>query len=299
MNDRNRHTDLVGPIILIGLGIIILFNNLGVISWGFWEILRLWPVLLIAAGLELLIGRRSALGSAVAAIIVLGVIIGGIWLLSTGPQADALTLIEYPRDGTESAYVRLAPAVADLRVQGATDTDLLIEGSLEIGRNERLDERLVAGENAQVTLEARDTNPAGYVGLQGTRLWDVSVHPGVALDLETDVAVGQVDLDLSTTTTEDVEVDIGIGQVKILLPATGNAEGVIDGGIGTVTIEVPDGVGFKLIADVGLVGRNVPSTYARNDNIYTSPNYQQADHKVELTVSLGIGALTVRELSQP
>jgi hypothetical protein len=61
-DDRRR--SLVGPVILIGLGVVFLLNNLGVLAWSVWEvILRLWPILLVAAGLDLLLGRRSIWGS--------------------------------------------------------------------------------------------------------------------------------------------------------------------------------------------------------------------------------------------
>ncbi len=299
MSDRRRHIDLTGPVLLIGLGIIILFNNLGIIDWDFSDVLRLWPVLLIAAGLEILIGRRSALGSAIAALIVLGIIISGIWLVSAGPSADTLTAIEYPRAGAESAYIRLAPTVAHVRMRGTTDTGQLIEGTLEIGRNARLEKRFVEGKNPQVILETEGTNPVGYISSHGTHLWDLAIHGDVALDLETDLAIGEVDLDLADTTLEDIEVDFGIGQVTVALPTASSAEGLIDGGIGTIRIEVPEEVGVRLIADVGLVGRTIPETYARSNNVYTSPNYNQADHKIELTVSLGIGTLTVRESTSP
>lgn len=298
MNNRHKHTDLVGPILLIGLGLIILLNNLDIINWGLWDVLRLWPVLLIAAGLEILIGRRSTMGSAIAALIVLVVIIGGIWLVSAGPSADTLTTIEYPRTGAESAFVKLAPAVAHVRVRGAADTDQLIEGTLEIKRNEQLEERFVEGENAQVILETTGRNPVGYVGLQGTHLWDLAIHDDVALDLETDIAIGEVELNLADTMLEDLEVDFGIAQVDATLPI-GSVEGFVDGGIGTIRIEVPEDVGLQLIADVGLVGRTIPGTYARNNNVYTSPNFDQAEHQIELTVSLGIGTLTVREATVP
>ena len=42
---------LFWPIILIGVGVILLLNNLGVIMGSPWEVIwRLWPVLLIALG---------------------------------------------------------------------------------------------------------------------------------------------------------------------------------------------------------------------------------------------------------
>ena len=54
---RNRRGGLIGPLILIGLGVVFLLNNLGILDWSIWEILlRLWPVLLVAAGLDLILG---------------------------------------------------------------------------------------------------------------------------------------------------------------------------------------------------------------------------------------------------
>jgi hypothetical protein len=48
----------VGPILLIGLGVIFLLNTLG--YWSVERMLRFWPVLLIALGVYLLVGRLSA-----------------------------------------------------------------------------------------------------------------------------------------------------------------------------------------------------------------------------------------------
>ena len=51
-----RH-GLTWPIFLIGAGVMLLLNNLGLLSWQVWTaLLRLWPALLITAGIDLLIG---------------------------------------------------------------------------------------------------------------------------------------------------------------------------------------------------------------------------------------------------
>ena len=68
--EQSRRGSLVGPVILLGLGIVFLLNNLGVLEWSVWEVIfRLWPVLLIAAGLDFLIGRRSVWGSLLALVL--------------------------------------------------------------------------------------------------------------------------------------------------------------------------------------------------------------------------------------
>ena len=56
-----RKPGLVGPTILIAMGVIFLLNNLGLVSWDIWgTLLQLWPILLIALGLDMLVGRRRA-----------------------------------------------------------------------------------------------------------------------------------------------------------------------------------------------------------------------------------------------
>ncbi|MBI4294744.1 MAG: hypothetical protein HY669_01090 [Chloroflexi bacterium] len=49
---RGRRSWPVAAIILIGLGILFLLNNFGVLSWG-----SFWPLILIIIGVALLVGR--------------------------------------------------------------------------------------------------------------------------------------------------------------------------------------------------------------------------------------------------
>ena len=118
MNNGRKHIDLVGPTILIGIGVIMLLNNFGYLNWGLWEIISLWPVLLIAAGLEILIGRRSLLGAFAAALIVAALLTGAIWFIGISPRTDgpsAHTIeIAEPLADITAARVTLAPAIAQV-----------------------------------------------------------------------------------------------------------------------------------------------------------------------------------------
>lgn len=53
----------VGPIVMIGLGVIFLLNNLGLLRFS--QIFRFWPVALIALGLYLLLERTRGTGAGV------------------------------------------------------------------------------------------------------------------------------------------------------------------------------------------------------------------------------------------
>ncbi|RIK28496.1 MAG: cell wall-active antibiotics response protein, partial [Chloroflexi bacterium] len=67
METRKNRSSLFGPILLIGLGILLLLSNLGVLTVNVWQMLfRFWPVILIAVGLDILFGRRSGIGAIIA-----------------------------------------------------------------------------------------------------------------------------------------------------------------------------------------------------------------------------------------
>ena len=78
---KSRRGSLVGPVILIGLGIVFLLNSLGLLAWSVWEVIfRLWPILLIAGGLEIILNRVSAWGSLLALVLTVIILAGALWM---------------------------------------------------------------------------------------------------------------------------------------------------------------------------------------------------------------------------
>lgn len=58
---RNPPKSHVGGILLVVIGLILLLNNFGIISWSVWDILwKLWPLFLILWGVEALLGEDLA-----------------------------------------------------------------------------------------------------------------------------------------------------------------------------------------------------------------------------------------------
>ena len=112
-----------------------------------------------------------------------------------------------------------------------------------------------------------------------------------------DLGIGDANLDLSKLTIDDIKVDFGIGEVMIELPATGEFDIDVDGGIGSIMIKVPEGMAVRLHADLAIVGRDIPTSYSRNDNVYTSPGYSDAENRANITLGLGIGSVSIREIS--
>ena len=73
---RDRYFAWNGAILLL-LGVVLLLDRLGIVS--VFEILRFWPVLLVAVGTVLLVELRSLVGRTIG-----GVLVGGGLILQAG-----------------------------------------------------------------------------------------------------------------------------------------------------------------------------------------------------------------------
>jgi hypothetical protein len=302
MNDRRdfRRGGLVGPAILIGLGIVFLLNNLGVLGWSIWEtLLRLWPVLLVAAGLDLILGRRSIWGSLLALVLTFAVIAGALWLSGAGvgsAQAPRSQEIAQPLGEVDQAELTIDPGVGRLYVEAASDSPNLVEGTVGLVRREELaQESTVQGQRARFTLRTERASFGPFTaGWVGQRLWDLQLSPRVPLRLKANLGLGEMELDLSELTLEDVDAELGLGQTVVTLPAEGRFEARIEGAIGQTVVVIPEGLAARVRLDTGITARQLPDDYRCADDICTSPHYDTADDRVDLEVSQAIGNLVIR-----
>jgi hypothetical protein len=303
MDDRRpvRRGSLVGPVILIGLGVVFLLNNLGILSWSVWEvILSLWPVLLVAAGLDLLLGRRSIWGSLLALVLTAAVLAGALWLFQAGVvsgQAPA-EAVRQTLGGATQAEIVIAPAIGALHVESLPESDNLVSGAIRPISGERVSrEFAVEGETATFALRSGGTfGPfAPFTGgWGGRRGWDLGLNADVPLELEISLGVGESDVDLTGLQVRDLEVSMGIGQTTVVLPGEGRFQARIEGAIGQTVVVIPAGLEARIQVDTGIAGRQLPASYQRQDDVYTSPGYAGADDRVDLVVSQAIGNLTIR-----
>ncbi len=251
MNNRYRRPSITGPVILIALGVIFLLNNLGLVELNVWDVVvRFWPILLIAVGLDILIGHRSAWGAAIALVVVLAILAGGIVFFDNQPQwTYAVERVEIPLGNVEHATVTLDPAIGYLLV------DALPKGSKELVKGEV---RPFSGEefgetvdfsSTHATIDLRTKNVI-VVPFFSARIdqpsWDLALNPSVVTDMIVDFGVGKVELDLRDLQIGEIQVGHGVGQTILLLPSADNMDIVLEGGIGEIRVVIPKDVGVRL-----------------------------------------------------
>ncbi len=300
MSESRHRPGLVGPAFLIGLGVILLLNNFGSLPWSIWgTILRLWPVLLVAAGLDLLLGRRSAWGSLLAIVLTLAVFGGALWLLqmnvTIGTPLPGET-ISQPLDDAERAELTIAPTAAAVYVTAlpASSTNLL-EGEIHTSRGETVEQNYALTDGT-ATLTLRSAGE--FVGVVGVwdenQNWRLQLNRSVPLALFFDLATGSLDLDLSALAVEELNASQALGEFSVVLPEVERLQADVSMAMGSIVVTVPAGTGVRVEFDTALVGRSLEGDYRCEDDVCTSANYDSADRRIDLTIGLAIGSVTVR-----
>jgi hypothetical protein len=299
MRQNGRRVSLVGPVILIGLGIILLLNNLGILAWSAWDVIfRLWPILLIAVGLDIFIGRRSALGSLLVLVLTLAILAGALWLFGTGigiGQPGAGEEITQALEGATEATVVIDPGAGSLRVEALPESANLVEGVVRVGSRERVVPNFsIKGGTATFVLRGQGATFGPFVGGGVRPAWDLGLNPGLPLQLDVSLGAGESDLDLTGLMVRDLKVNMGVGATRVVLPAEGRFQAKIDSAIGQTTVIIPEGMAARVRVGTGIGGSQLPAEYQRQDNTYTSPGYESADNRVDLELNQAIGSITIR-----
>lgn len=260
MQDRKSnqsYRSLFWPLLLIGVGIVWLLANTGVIeAFSLSFLLRLWPVVLIAIGLDLMFGRRSPIlgaliGLGVVAFVILLLVMAPNLDIELGPELKTLNFSE-PLEEASSARIDLDLTHYPTTIGVLEDSNALIEAELDTLEDVSFDVR--GTNNKVVTLKSRgETSVFDWVGTLGNEArWEIALSPQIPIDLRIDVGSGSVRLDLERMILERFDLDGGSGSTSLVLPSsTENYDVRLDGGSGSFTIEIADGAEMDANFDVG------------------------------------------------
>ena len=314
VDPRRRAPSLFWPVALIGIGALLLLSNMGLIPATGWAVLwRLWPIGLIALGLDVLIGRRSvagAIASGVLILVMVGTAIGvtifaeQIPLLVDLAKAPVVQYehVEYPLNGMESADIIIDYTSMPSTLYALDDSGNLIEADVAY-RGDLIFSTQPAGDHVHVTLDSVQQGfsyGAVSSSADARTKWDVGLSPSAALSLDLDASSGHCDFDLSELTITELFIDASSGGMTLALPESSSFAGEIDGSSGAITIELPDNVGLKLELEDGSGSFNpgdrlsLVSGDVDDFSVWETEGYSSADYKIEFFIDQSSGRLTIK-----
>ncbi|MBC7093543.1 hypothetical protein H5T53_06025 [Candidatus Bipolaricaulota bacterium] len=285
------------PLVLIVAGVVLLLNNLGLVLWDVWGMIaRLWPILLIALGLDLLLGRASLRWAV--ALAITAVVAGAVALALFGPHgggASSIKDVRIPLKGAVRGEVDLACPVGTVLVRAAPDPALLVAGTLTIAWHDQVKWNAVQlGDTIRFTLATERRPGLPSLAWADRSRTAVELTPSVPIALGVALGAGTASLDLSGLNLTELIVRAGDGTATVTLPARGQLQATLVGGSGEVTVRIPGGRAARIRVEPGAGRVDVIGGFLHEGVTYTSPGYETAEERMELTVQAGSGRITVQ-----
>jgi hypothetical protein len=291
-----RRNEIAGPVFMIGLGTIILLSSVGLVGWRVWDILwRLWPILLVAIGLEIIAGRRYLWVSILIVGLMVTALVGVLWVFGRSQfRAESLKIstISHPLGEIDDANISISPVVGDLTIDVLNGTNGLITGRL-------------GGEGGQgVYTDYYVTDNAGvfsigsqsFMNFPGTQFWDWDFYltNQIPLELNLSMGVGNMNADLSNLILQSVVINQAIGEVNLTLTDRDDYRAELSQAIGSIIVELPEDSGVRIKINRAISALRLPSNVEQKGDHYYSQNYETSEFKIDLEVNQAIGSIEIR-----
>jgi hypothetical protein len=309
-----RRGGVVGPLILIFLGAIFLLQNTGYLPSNFWmNLWKLWPLVLVLIGIELLLSHRIpwlALAGLAAIVLVIGAAVTSMTVppLSSDNSSEAFhTSATTDLNGATRAAVTVRFGAGQL-VVGPIDqpqpnalATMTYQGPPQLAPQPRYTPTAGGVGQLEYQSSGRDGPPVFPPFANGSSQpahLELNLAPNVpipSLNIQTGATDARVDL--SNLQVSTVDMSIGAATAWVRFPdAAGLTTAHISGGASTVTLEVPQGVAAQIQFHGGLTTLNVDQSRfpQASDSLYRSPDYDTAANKVDLVIETGATTISVQ-----
>jgi hypothetical protein len=286
------HRFLYLGVFFVAMGAVLLVaQRTTVTSEDVAQALRLWPVLVIALGIGLLLRRtRFDVQGGMLAAAMPGLLLGGA-IVATPDLAPACNGVEpvtfATRQGTftGAASVDLTLSCGELSVSTTTADDWQLETSTTDGATPVVS---VSPDRLTVASSNRE-RPFGFS--RGNDTWRVALPVASTLDLTAEINAGRGRFDMAGARLGDVELVVNAGQarvdlteatltrlsthvnaakVSLLLPAAQDLSADLSVNAGALSICVPSDLGLRIRSD-GVLGDTDFAGLVLGDNVWESP----------------------------
>lgn len=277
------------------VGSLILAGNFGWLNVNWDNLWRLWPLLIVAAGLSML-SIRGRVWRVVMLIFILLSLAAVVFLTTgqfSGDQGSTIykTTSQKLAGTITSANVSVKSSMAQVNVTSANQ-DVVAVASLAGSRASGLNEQSSRDGNVQSTSLTTVINNDWWMGNVNSKL-DLSLTRSLPLTLNLDIGPSETTVDLSQAMLQSLTVKAGATKLDITLGDKVDVTNVdIESGASAVVIRVPSGSGVRVKLDGGMVASHM-ADLQNNNGTYESTGYDSASKKIDVTGRLGLASFTI------
>ncbi|SHJ69352.1 LiaI-LiaF-like domain-containing protein [Paramaledivibacter caminithermalis] len=286
----------LGGFILIFIGVFLLMSNLGIINWSFYGIFRLWPLILIVIGINIIFRANNLIRYITWGIFFIIVILLGFYgdykwkndiTFNSNPN-----FVQATHEKTSIGKLRLKLAGGNIKINSINDN--LIKAKVSSSNVKRQ----VRFSDDKTKVDINIEQEIDFIKLNNKKSYDYNfnLNNNVLWDIDIDTGAINGTLDFSSLKISKLDMDMGVSNLNLKFGDKQDYTKVdIDGGISNLEITIPENLGVKADFDGGIKNTNISGLgWYKSGDSYISPNYENAEKKLEIDVDTGIGKFDVR-----
>ena len=281
------------------------------------DVLRLWPVALVAIGLSIVLRRtRLSLPGLMLAAAIPGLVVGGAFAVAPrfvgncGARGEATSVTNTQGVFAAPASVIVRSGCGSLTVKTAPGSVWQFDAGNTAGRTPAVD-----SSDRSLSIAANGGQGQDFLDA-GRDAWALTLPTSdlVSLSLVVNAGEGQVSLpgarinrlaltanaaemlvDASAASVADLSAVINVGSMSIRLPADSDVSGSLRVGAGQLDICSPPGVGLR-VTSRGTAEMVRVDGLQQHASEWQSPDYASASHRADLTVSVNFGVVEINPI---
>ena len=308
---------LYGGVFLVAAGAVTLVAQGDAVSSDVvGQALRLWPVVLIALGVGLLLRRtRFGLAGGMVAAAMPGLLLGGLVVAMPrmmpecgGVQAGSFDTRQGTFDG--AASVNLSLACGELSVTTAPGSGWQLRASNTTGAPAAV---AVSADGLSVTSSSQ-RRPFGFA--RGGDSWQLVLPVASTLDLAAEVSAGRgrfdlggarlgnvrltvnagdAHVDLAEATVAHLSMSVNAASASLRLPSTQDFGADLSVNAGSLRVCAASDLGLRIHATTVLSSTNLVGL-VRNGDVWESPGFSVANHHADVTITANVGSVDVNPM---
>lgn len=278
-----------GGLVLIVLGILLLLINLGYLGFDiFFSIFELWPLILIAIGVNIIFKNNQTVSYITWGLVILIIIIHTIYTQGASnsniDSRDNIVIEKHAK--TKYGEFDLEIGATEIRLD-STDQNLL---SVDIiGR--QLDYKDDYKNNYETAIIDVETRMLRSIRRQNfNSIYNFYLNEDVIWDLNFDVGAIAGEIDLEDIPVKYIDLNTGAADLTFILGDKHDLDFDIDTGASDLSFIFPEDAGLKIKMDIALSDTNISDLdLIHRGDYYISQDYDNANVVINLDIDMGLG----------
>lgn len=309
-----KNKNVFWGVLLVVIGALFIFDNLGFFDFSFRSIFDMWPALLILWGISMLPIKGGIKTTLSVVTVLLAILVGTTrdysdhWSTNFGQRIhmrnfdwddfdddestrDNVYSYSFTEDYNESievAVLNMDIAAGKFRIEDTTIFLIDFEAENNLGQYEK--EIMKNGSTTEIYV--RLENGHFRSGTSKNRAY-IKLNTKPSWEMKLDVGAADFVADLRAFKVSKVEIDGGASAIKLKIGDKQDETNIdIESGASAVKIYVPESAGCEVISNTVLSDLDLDG-FIKEGEKYRTPNFDDAKQKIYIELNAAISALRV------